>query len=77
VLALAVPRGGLRDALEQRRIARAGLWGVVVVSVVGFAVNDSGISITATAVATAVPFLVLLVADTMAPRKRAFAEQRT
>jgi uncharacterized membrane protein len=66
---LAKPPGILRDALVSRRLLRAALWGVVVVGVVGFAVNDSGISITAVAIAHAIPVLVLVAIDSVSPPK--------
>ena len=67
--AIAKMPGVLHDALADRRLLRSGLWGVVVVGVVGFAVNDSGISITATAIGHAVPVLVLVGIDAVSPRK--------
>lgn len=71
VLALLLhrPRGVLRDVLPHRPLLRAGLWGTVVAGVLGFAVNDSGISIPALALAFAVPFLVLVAVDAVEPRK--------
>jgi hypothetical protein len=71
VLALLLirPRGVLRDVLPQRRLLRAGLWGTLVAGVLGFAVNDSGISIPALALAFTVPFLVLVAVDAVEPRK--------
>lgn len=73
VLALLLlrPRGVLRDVLPGRPLLRAGLWGTVVAGVLGFAVNDSGISIPALALAFVVPFLVLVAVDSVAPRKPA------
>ncbi|MGH2759983.1 MAG: hypothetical protein ACRDKJ_10540, partial [Actinomycetota bacterium] len=72
VLALLLirPRGVLRDVLPERRLLRAGLWGALVAGVLGFAVNDSGISIPALALAFAVPFLVLVAVDAVEPRKK-------
>jgi hypothetical protein len=67
-LLTAEPRGLLRSVLPQRRLLRAGLWGTVVVGVVGFAVNDSGISITAVTLALAIPLLVLFVVEAVSPR---------
>jgi len=66
---IAATPGIVRDALGERPLLRAALWGVVVVGVVGFAVNDSGISITAVALAHAAPVIVLAVVDAAAPRK--------
>lgn len=71
VLLLLRPRGVLRQVLPQRPLLRAGLWGTLVAGVLGFAVNDSGISIPALALAFTVPFLVLVAVDTVAPRKPA------
>ncbi len=70
VLLLLRPRGILRDVLPQRPLLRAGLWGTLLTGVLGFAVNDSGISISALALAFTVPFLVLIAVDTVDPRKR-------
>jgi hypothetical protein len=61
--------GPTAEALSGRALLRAGLWGTVVVGVVGFAVNDSGISITAVALAHAIPVIVLACADALSPRK--------
>jgi hypothetical protein len=71
VLALLLhrPRGVLRDVLPSRPLLRAGLWGTLVAGVLGFAVNDSGISIPALALAFTVPFLVLMAVDAVEPRK--------
>ncbi len=71
VLALLLirPRGVLRDVLPKRPLLRAGLWGTLVAGVLGFAVNDSGISIPALALAFTVPFLVLVAVDAVEPRK--------
>jgi hypothetical protein len=71
VLALLLirPRGVLRDVLPQRRLLRAGLWGTLVAGILGFAVNDSGISIPALALAFTVPFLVLVAVEAVEPRK--------
>lgn len=63
--------GVLRAALGERPLLRVALWGVVVVGVVGFAVNDSGISITGTALAHAIPLIVLATVDAARPRKLA------
>jgi drug/metabolite transporter (DMT)-like permease len=68
VLLLLRPRGILRDVLPQRPLLRAGLWGTLLTGVLGFAVNDSGISISALALAFTVPFLVLIAVDTVDPR---------
>lgn len=68
VLLLLRPRGILREVLPQRPLLRAGLWGTLVTAVLGFAVNDSGISISALALAFTVPFLVLIAVDTVDPR---------
>jgi len=65
---VAAPPGVLRRALAGRRLLVAALAGVVVVGVVGFMVNDSGISITGVALAHAIPVLVLLAADVTSPR---------
>jgi len=62
--------GVVREALGDRPLLRAALWGVVVVGVVGFAVNDSGISIPAVALAHAIPVIVLATIDAVQPRKR-------
>jgi hypothetical protein len=69
----ASPRGMLQRVLPQRRLLRTGLWGTVAVGVVGFAVNDSGISITAVALALAIPLLVLFVLEEVSPRTGAAA----
>lgn len=71
VLALLLirPRGVLREVLPHRPLLRAGLWGTLVAGVLGFAVNDSGISIPALALAFTVPFLVLVAVDAVEPRK--------
>jgi hypothetical protein len=69
VLLLLRPRGILRDVLPRRPLLRAGLWGTLVAGVLGFAVNDSGISIPALALAFTVPFLVLIAVDAVEPRK--------
>lgn len=73
VLALLLlrPRGVLRDVIPRHPVLRAGLWGAVVTGAAGFAVNDSGISIPALVLAHAVPFLVLLAVETVAPRDKA------
>lgn len=68
-LLLVRPRGVLRDVLPSRPLLRAGLWGTLVAGALGFAVNDSGISIPALALAFTVPFLVLVAVDTVEPRK--------
>jgi hypothetical protein len=68
-LLLIRPRGVLREVLPHRPLLRAGLWGTLVAGVLGFAVNDSGISIPALALAFAVPFLVLVAVDAVEPRK--------
>lgn len=68
VLLLARPRGVVGDVLGGHRVLRAGLWGTLVAGVVGFAVNDSGISIPALALAHVVPFLVLFAVETVASR---------
>jgi hypothetical protein len=70
VLLLLRPRGILREVLLVRPLLRAGLWGTLVTGALGFAVNDSGISIPALALAFTVPFLVLVAVDTVDPRKR-------
>lgn len=69
VLLLLRPRGILREVLPGRPLLRAGLWGTLVAGVLGFAVNDSGISIPALALAFTVPFLVLMAVDAVEPRK--------
>jgi hypothetical protein len=68
-LLLVRPRGVLRDVLPGRPLLRAGLWGTVVAGALGFALNDSGISIPALALAFIVPFLVLVAVDAVEPRK--------
>jgi hypothetical protein len=68
VLLLIRPRGILRTVLARRPILRAGLWGTLVAGALGFAVNDSGISIPALALAFVVPYFVLLAVDTEKPR---------
>ncbi len=68
-LLLVRPRGVLRDVLPGRPLLRAGLWGTLVAGVLGFAVNDSGISIPALALAFTVPFVVLVAVDFVEPRK--------
>jgi hypothetical protein len=68
-LLLLRPRGVLRDVLPGRPLLRAGLWGTLVAGGLGFAVNDSGISIPALALAFTIPFLVLVAVDTVEPRK--------
>jgi hypothetical protein len=68
-LLLIRPRGVLRDVLSNRPLLRAGLWGTLAAGVLGFAVNDSGISIPAVALAFTVGFLVLIAIDTVSPRK--------
>ncbi|HYZ92797.1 MAG TPA: hypothetical protein VFA34_10460 [Actinomycetota bacterium] len=68
-LLLLRPRGVLRDVLPGRPLLRAGLWGTLVAGGLGFAVNDSGISIPALALAFTIPYLVLLAVDTVEPRK--------
>lgn len=68
-LLLIRPRGVLREVLPGRPLLRAGLWGTLVAGVLGFAVNDSGISIPALALAFTVPFLVLVAVDVVEPRK--------
>jgi hypothetical protein len=70
VLLLLRPRGILRDVLPGRPLLRAGLWGTLITGILGFAVNDSGVSIPALALAFTVPFLVLVAVDTVDPRKR-------
>lgn len=69
ILLLLRPRGVLRDVLPARPMLRAGLWGTLVAGALGFAVNDSGISIPALALAFAVPYLVLIAVDTVQPRR--------
>ena len=49
------PWGGLRRAFEQTPAIRAGLLGVLVMGVVGFLVNDSGVAVPALAMSVAVP----------------------
>ncbi len=71
VLLLIRPRGILREVLAQRPMLRAGLWGTLVAGALGFAVNDSGISIPALALAFVVPYFVLLAVDTEKPRRAA------
>lgn len=66
-LLLVRPQGVLRDVLASKPVLRAGLWGTLVVALVGFAVNDSGISVPALALAHAVPFLVLMAIDPISP----------
>ena len=58
VLVLLRPVGGLRRVFALYPGVRAGFAGVAVASVVGFAVNDSGIAIPAFAVAVTVPLAV-------------------
>lgn len=71
VLLLIRPRGILRTVLARRPMLRAGLWGTLVAGALGFAVNDSGISIPALALAFVVPYFVLLAVDAEKPRKTA------
>ena len=68
VLLLIRPRGILRVVLARRPMLRAGLWGTLVAGALGFAVNDSGISIPALALAFVVPYFVLLAVDAEKPR---------
>jgi len=70
-LLLIRPRGVLRTVLARRPMLRAGLWGTLVAGALGFAANDSGISIPALALAFVVPYFVLLAVDTEKPRKTA------
>ena len=67
IAALAVllrrPRGPLRDVLLTHRVFRAGLAGLMVAGVLGFAVNDSGVAVPALLLAQAVPVFVLLALD--------------
>ena len=54
----------IRSALSCRRLMNAGLAGIVVTCVVGFAVNDSGISLAATAMPyLAIPLMFIVQAD--------------
>ncbi len=54
----------IRRALSCRRLMNAGLAGIVVACVVGFAVNDSGISLAATAMPyLAIPLMFIVQAD--------------
>jgi hypothetical protein len=69
-LLLLRPRGILREVLPGRPLLRAGLWGTLVAGALGFAVNDSGVSIPALALAFTIPFLVLVAVDAVSPRKR-------
>jgi hypothetical protein len=69
VLLLLRPRGVLTEALPKRPLLRAGVWGTLVAGAVGFAVNDSGISIPALTMAFIVPSLVLMAVDTVRERK--------
>lgn len=71
VLLLWKPRGVLRSVLPRHPVLTAGLAGALVAGVVGFAVNDSGIAITVTALATVAPFLVLMAIDTISPKSDA------
>jgi hypothetical protein len=72
VAALAVmmrrPRGPLRDVLATHRLFRAGLIGLLVAGVLGFALNDSGVAIPALLLGQAVPLVVLLGLDHMRSR---------
>lgn len=68
VLLLWKPRGVLRDVLPVRPMLRAGLWGALVAGMVGFSINDSGISIPALTLAHAVGFLVLFAVEAHSPR---------
>jgi hypothetical protein len=70
ILLMLRPRGVLRDVLPKRPLLRAGLWGTLVAGALGFAVNDSGISIPALALAFTVPFLVLVAVDSVEPRRQ-------
>jgi hypothetical protein len=65
---VAFPRGLMSRVLSDRPQLRAGLWGVIAVGVVGFAVNDSGISITAIALAHAIALLALFAVEAVDPR---------
>lgn len=71
VLLLWKPQGVLRSVLPHHPLLKAGLIGALVAGVVGFAVNDSGIAITVTALAIIVPFLVLMAIDTISPKRGA------
>lgn len=68
VLLVWKPRGVLRDVLPSRPMLRAGLWGALVAGMVGFSINDSGISIPALTLAHAVGFLVLFAVEAHSPR---------
>ncbi len=68
-LLLIRPRGVLREVLSRRPLLRSGLWGTLVAGALGFAVNDSGISIPALALAFVVPYFVLLAVDAVKPRR--------
>ncbi|HVL80059.1 MAG TPA: hypothetical protein VM840_00525 [Actinomycetota bacterium] len=72
VIALLVykPRGVLRDVIPRHPVLRAGLWGTVVVGVVGFALNDSGVVLPGVAIAHAAPLLVLMGVETVSPTAR-------
>jgi hypothetical protein len=52
------PPGGLRRAFERAPELRAGLVATLVMAVIGFGVNDSGIAVPALAIALAVPLAI-------------------
>ncbi len=57
------PWGGLRRAFDLRPELRDGLIAVLVMGVVGFAVNDSGVAIPAIALTVAIPVAVAVAAE--------------
>jgi hypothetical protein len=61
VLVLMKPSGRLRRALDEEPGLKWGIIAATVVNVLGFAVNDSGISITAMGLGVAVPFCLATV----------------
>lgn len=57
------PGGPLRAVLSRHRLFRAGMAGILVAGIMGFALNDSGVAVPALLLAQAVPLVVLLGVD--------------
>lgn len=64
------PTGGLRRAFERAPAFRAGLIGVLVMGVVGFLANDSGVAIPALAMTVAIPAAIAVSVGALATDAR-------